>query len=98
MPKKRDLGGGITVLCCSFGADGRSITQKLQALTGTLQPAEFSARPAQLLSGLARHWKGSWTAVLCPCGAMPSVSPSVAPTGPSTATEVLQLALWEKQA
>ena len=73
--------------------------EKLQALMGTLQSAELSVRPAQLLSGLARCWKGSWIAVLRPCGAMPSVSPSAASAETSPAAEeMLQLALWEQQA
>lgn len=66
---------------------------------GTPQPAELSVRTAQLLSGLARRWNGSWIAVLHFHGAMPSVSPSPAPTETSPAAgEVLHLALWEQQA
>lgn len=85
-------------MCRSVSDEARSVAEKLQALMGTPQPAELAVRPAQLLSGLARCWKGSWIAVLCPCGALPNVSPSVAPAGTSPAAgEVLQLALWEQQ-
>lgn len=78
-------------MCRSISAEGRSVTEKLQALIGTLQPAELSVRPAQLLSGLARCLKGSWIAVLCSRGVLPSVSPSAAPDGPSPAAEQLAL-------
>lgn len=89
----------MTVMCRSISAEGRSVTEKLQALMGTPQPAELAVWLAQLLSGLARSWKGSWIAVLHPCGMMPSVSPSAAPAGPSPAAgEVLQLALQEQKA
>lgn len=52
--KKRDPGGGMTAMYRSISAEGRSVTEKLQALMGTPQPAELSVRPAQLPSGLAR--------------------------------------------
>lgn len=76
-------------MCRSINAEGESVMEMLQALMETLQPAEFSVMLDQLLTGLARCWKGSWISVLQFHGAMPRVSSSVTPAGLSPATREL---------
>lgn len=79
-------------MCCSINAEGESVMEMLQALMESLQPAEFFIMLDQLLSGLARCWKGSWISELQLHGAMPRVSSSMTPAGTCPAKREL---LWE---